>query len=137
MTARGASALLLGVVVAGAIGPLCAQGRVIAADGPPAWGTKVRLVPALTIGTLDGPAEYAFGSVSAVVGFADGSFVVHDSRQRQVRRYDAAGRFTANIGRVRSVSTNVGATEFTRIACGASSTAIAFVSPSSACFVMQ
>lgn len=99
MTARGASAPLFGVVVAGAIGPLCAQGRVISAEGAPAWGANVRLVPALTIGTLDGPAEYAFGSVSAVVGFADGSFVVHDSRQRQVRRYDAAGRFAANIGR--------------------------------------
>ena len=44
---------------------------------------------------------------------------------------------SASIGLVSGVSTNVGATEFTRMPCGASSTAIALVKPSMACLVMQ
>ena len=38
---------------------------------------------------------------------------------------------------VMGVSTNVGATAFTRTPCGASSTAAALVSPSTACLVVQ
>ena len=78
--------------------PLSGQGRLIHADGPPAWGSHVRLVPALTIGALDGPPEYAFGSVGFVVGDKNGGFFVYDEKDTQVRRYDAAGKFVAKIG---------------------------------------
>ncbi len=76
-----------------------AQGRVVNANGPPAWGANVRLVPALTVGTVDGPPEYAFGSVDRVAGEKNGGFFVFDSRYSQVRRYDASGKHLANIGR--------------------------------------
>lgn len=78
---------------------LVAQGRVIHADGPPVWGTDVRLVPSFTVGSVDGPPEYAFGSVDRVVGEKSGGFFVHDSKYAQVRRYDPSGKLMANIGR--------------------------------------
>ena len=78
---------------------LVAQGRAINANGPPVWGANVRLVPALTVGVVDGPPEYAFGSVDRVVGEKNGGFFVFDSRYSQVRRYDASGKHLANIGR--------------------------------------
>lgn len=79
-------------------GPLSAQGGVVHADGPPVWGTGVRLVPAVTIGVLDGPPEYAFGSVAFVVGEKGGEFTVFDSKYGQLRRYSASGKLIANIG---------------------------------------
>ncbi len=44
---------------------------------------------------------------------------------------------SSSIGFVMGVSMKVGATEFTRMPLGASSTAMALVKPSSACLVMQ
>jgi hypothetical protein len=79
--------------------PLSAQGTVVHADGAPAWGTNVRLVPVDTVGSLDGPPEYAFGSVDLVVGEKRGGFFVFDSKYVQIRRYNASGKFVANIGR--------------------------------------
>lgn len=35
----------------------------VRADGPPAWGTNVRLVRELAVGRLDGPPEYALGRI--------------------------------------------------------------------------
>lgn len=84
--------------LAGGRHPLGAQGTLLRADGPPAWGTTVRLVSQVTIGTLDGPPEYAFGSVDLVVGEKTGGFFVFDSKYVQIRRYDAAGKLIANIG---------------------------------------
>jgi hypothetical protein len=95
-------ALILAVVstvlVAAGV-PASAQVQVIRADGPPAWGTNVRLMRSFAVGSLDGPPEYAFGSVHQVVGEKGGGFYVHDFREMQVRRYDAAGRFVTKIGR--------------------------------------
>lgn len=78
--------------------PLGAQGTLIHADGPPAWGANVRLVPLVTIGSLDGPPEYAFGSIDLVAGEKSGGFFVFDSKYVQIRRYNAAGKLIANIG---------------------------------------
>jgi hypothetical protein len=49
----------------------------------------------------------------------------------------AANAGSASIGRVSSVSTNVGAIALTRMPCGASSIAAAFTRPSIACLVAQ
>lgn len=78
--------------------PLEAQGGVIHSDAAPLWGANVRLVPTVTVGVLDGPPEYAFGSVNFVVGEKSGGFFVHDSKYAQIRRYNAAGKLIANIG---------------------------------------
>lgn len=92
--------LMLMLFTAVATAPsLVAQGRAINANGPPEWGANVRLVPTLTVGTVDGPPEYAFGSVDRVAGEKNGGFFVFDSRYSQVRRYDASGKHLANIGR--------------------------------------
>lgn len=92
--------LVVGLIAAVATTPsLAAQGRVVNANGAPSWGANVRLVPALTVGTVDGPPEYALGSVDRVAGEKNGGFFVYDSRYSQIRRYDASGKHLANIGR--------------------------------------
>jgi 6-bladed beta-propeller protein len=71
----------------------------VRADGPPAWGTSVRLVHEFTIGQLDGPPEYAFGRIDRLAADRSGGFYVFDGAETQIRRYDARGRFVTAIGR--------------------------------------
>ena len=61
--------------------------------------------------------------------------VVNTGVRDQNRPYENSG--FSNMGFVNGVSTNVGATVFTRMLCGASSTPSALFRPSIACFVMQ
>lgn len=51
------------------------------------------------IGELDGPPEYAFGRVDAIVPTRDGGFYLCDGNDVAVRRYDSAGVFTRAVGR--------------------------------------
>lgn len=68
-------------------------------DTPPRWGAAPRLVEMLRIGQPDGPPEYAFGNLLHVAVAPDGSFFTYDQDDRQIRAYDAAGRFVALVGR--------------------------------------
>ena len=72
----------------------------VRANGRPIWGTDVRLVEEFTIGQVDGPPEYAFGSVYRLAVDATGAFYVFDEQEPpQIRKYDAEGRFLFNVGR--------------------------------------
>lgn len=68
-----------------------------------AWGDdspwSVDTVPFLAIGQEDGEDRYLFGRVSGAVRRLDGSIVVGDFFERQLRLFDAQGRFVSAHGR--------------------------------------
>jgi hypothetical protein len=69
--------------------------------GPPRHGGVARLVPELTIGVVEGPAEYTFASVNDVLELRDGSVLVLEvpaPGTPSLRKYDAGGRLVRNIG---------------------------------------
>jgi hypothetical protein len=72
----------------------------IRADNPPLWGANVHLVPTLKVGVADGPREYAFGEIGFFAMRPDGRFYIYDSKDKQIRMYDEAGRFHSKIGRL-------------------------------------
>lgn len=57
------------------------------------------LVRELTIGTADGPPEYAFGRIGFMALRSAGAFYLVDYSDNQIRRYDSAGRFQNVVGR--------------------------------------
>ncbi|MEP6832225.1 MAG: 6-bladed beta-propeller [Gemmatimonas sp.] len=59
----------------------------------------VRLTPIRTIGTLEGPPEYAFGQLGEIAVDKTGRLYTYDEKDHQLRVYDAAGKFVAKIGR--------------------------------------
>jgi len=61
-----------------------------------AW--KVPDKPQLTIGVLDGDAEYQFFDISAAARQSDGDLVVADAGSRAVRLYDRDGVFERTLG---------------------------------------
>lgn len=65
----------------------------------PIWGNNVRLVQELTIGTLNGPEEYAFASIVGLTVGPDGSIYVLERNPPIVRQYTSSGRFVRTFGR--------------------------------------
>jgi hypothetical protein len=57
------------------------------------------LEPVFRIGVVEGPPEFAFGRIAAVLPTADGGFFTCDINDAQVRRYSAAGAFLGAVGR--------------------------------------
>jgi hypothetical protein len=57
------------------------------------------LVQEVAIGQLDGPQEYAFGQIRSGVLEPGGGFYLFDFNDRQIRRYDRAGKFLNLVGR--------------------------------------
>jgi len=62
-----------------------------------AWSVSVQ--PRVTIGVLEGSAEYQLDNVVAVARQSDGDIVVVDGGTREVRLYDGDGTFIATFGR--------------------------------------
>ena len=62
----------------------------VRADGAPAWGRDVRLVPELTIGRLDGPPEYALGRIYMAAPERSGAVYLFDANDIALRRRAAA-----------------------------------------------
>lgn len=60
---------------------------------------EVKLTPVRTIGALDGPPEYAFGELGEIAVDRRGRMFTYDHKDRLLRAYDAAGKFTGTIGR--------------------------------------
>ena len=76
---------------------------VATGDHPePKWGEGeawlVASEPNVTIGVLDGPAEYQFSRVTAAARQSDGDFVVVDAGTREVRLYRRDGAFVRTLG---------------------------------------
>ena len=64
-----------------------------------AWGEDVALVPETSIGEMEGPEEYLFGSVRAIAVDDDYSVYVLDGQARHVRVFDSAGTYVETLGR--------------------------------------
>ena len=63
------------------------------------WGGDATLVPEVSIGELDGPEEYLFGSVSAIAVDDDHNVYVLDGQARHVRVFDSDGTYVNTLGR--------------------------------------
>lgn len=72
---------------------------VVRADAPPVWGSDLRLVEEIRIGSLNGRVEEAFGSVDAVAPVPDGSVLVVDGMVPAVYRFSENGEFVESLGR--------------------------------------
>ena len=62
------------------------------------WGGEATLVPEVSIGELDGPEEYLFGSVSAIAVDDDHNVYVLDRQPRHVRAFDSEGTYVKTLG---------------------------------------
>lgn len=83
--------------------PSSVQDTIVRVAGPPLRDGVAQLVPEITIGTVNGPAEYALSAVSSLLVRRDGHiFVMEFDVMRRagpaVREYDASGRFVRMIG---------------------------------------
>lgn len=70
----------------------------VLASGAPLWGESPRLVEELRIGTLNGPPEFTFGQISALVVTAAGDVWVSDVQAGVVRRYSSSGDHLSDVG---------------------------------------
>ena len=63
-----------------------------------AWGGDATLVPETSIGEMEGPEEYLFGSVRAIAVDDDHNVYVLDGQARHVRVFDSAGTYVNTFG---------------------------------------
>ena len=63
------------------------------------WGGDATLVPEISIGELDGPEEYLFGSVRSIAVDDEHNVYVLDGQARHVRVYDSDGTYLKTLGR--------------------------------------
>ena len=63
------------------------------------WGAEATLVPETSIGELDGPEEYLFGSIYSITVDDDGRVFVLDGQARDIRVFDAEGTYVATVAR--------------------------------------
>ena len=63
------------------------------------WGTEATLVPEVSVGDLDGPEEYVFGSIGSIAVDDDRRVYVLDYQAQHVRVYDSAGTYVETLGR--------------------------------------
>ena len=63
------------------------------------WGAEATLVPEVTIGQLDGPEEYLFGSIRSIAVSDDRTVYVLDSQAQHVRVFDSLGVYVETLGR--------------------------------------
>ncbi len=77
-------------------------GVTIVRNHQPLWSVaeawSVSAEPRVTIGVLDGPAEYQLFDVVAAARQSDGDIVVVDGGTREVRLYDGDGVFLTKLG---------------------------------------
>ena len=63
------------------------------------WDGEATLVPEVSIGELDGPDEYLFGSVWSIAVDGDRSVYAFDAQAQHVRVFDSTGVHVATLGR--------------------------------------
>jgi hypothetical protein len=73
------------------------ESRAPSGDAAAAW--SVDEAPLLEIGVENGPPEYLFSQVEGALRLPDGRMVVADAGSREIRFFDADGRFQSTSGR--------------------------------------
>lgn len=78
-------------------------GVTIVEDRDTNWATatpwRVDTTPMVSIGVVEGPAEYRFSGIAGVLRLADGRIAVADNDSHQIRFYDTSGKFLIAVGR--------------------------------------
>ena len=64
-----------------------------------AWGDTMTVATDLVIGAIDGAPELLFGNIISLAARRDGSILVLDQQARQLREFDANGRYVRTMGR--------------------------------------
>ena len=67
-------------------------------DEAGAWGITT-LVEDLRIGRSEGPSEYLFGNIGAIVQHPDATVFIADTQVPVIRRYDTEGNYMHDLGR--------------------------------------
>ena len=62
------------------------------------WGAEATLVPEVSIGELDGPEEYLFGSIWSIAVDDDRGVYVFDGQAQHIRVFDSAGGYVQTLG---------------------------------------
>ncbi len=86
-----------GFAVRDSAGVQIVESRAPSASAEAAWSLDE--VPSLEIGLEDGPPEYQFSQVEGVLRLPDARVVVADGGSREIRFFDADGRFQFATGR--------------------------------------
>ena len=72
---------------------------IVRSHGPGAWGAAATLVPEVSIGELEGPDEYLFGTVGSIAASDDRTVYVLDTQAQQIRVFDSTGTYMETLGR--------------------------------------
>ena len=62
------------------------------------WGAEATLVPEVSIGELDGPEEYLFGSIWSLAVDDNRNVYVFDGQAQHIRVFDSAGAYVETLG---------------------------------------
>ena len=62
------------------------------------WGAAATLIPEVSIGELDGPEEYLFGSIWSIAVDDHHNVYVFDQQAQHVRVFDSAGAYMKTLG---------------------------------------
>ena len=72
---------------------------IVRSQGPGMWGTTATLVPEVSIGELEGPDEYLFGTVGSIAVNDDRTVYVLDTQAQHIRVFDSTGTYIKTLGR--------------------------------------
>lgn len=72
---------------------------VVRTEAGSVWGETRELVPEMSIGEMDGADEYLFGSINGIAVADDGTVYVVDGQAKELRAYDADGRYLGTYGK--------------------------------------
>ncbi len=72
---------------------------VVRTNSGSVWGADATLVPEVSIGEVDGPEEYLFGSVASIAVDADHNVYVLEWQAQEIHQYDAFGDYVRRLAR--------------------------------------
>lgn len=72
---------------------------IVRSHGPGEWGAPATLVPEASIGELEGPDEYLFGTVGSIAVNDDRTVYILDTQAQEIRVFDSAGAYVETLGR--------------------------------------
>ena len=72
---------------------------IVRSHGPGEWGAPATLVPEVSVGELEGPDEYLFGTVGSIAVNDDRTVYVLDTQAQEIRVFDATGSYIETLGR--------------------------------------
>ncbi len=72
---------------------------IVRSYGSGEWGAPATLVPEVSIGELEGPDEYLFGTVGSIAVDDDRTVYILDTQAQEIRVFDSAATYIETLGR--------------------------------------